>query len=91
MKKTFVILFLLSLGCARIQIVRMDEATPAKTPVQYVSESFFLGFMPYGTPPSPCAQSQVETVRMRKSPGQVLLAMATLGIYVTQNVEITCR
>lgn len=87
-------LFIFLAACSDLQVSRGPSATVKPAPDRIIRiHSYIFGAISQEKiyERDVCPGGRIETMQLRMSPGEVGLALVTLGIYFPQNVEISCH
>ena len=87
------LLFAFTIGCAQVRVRRHDSAPARVESREYALSSFVLGFVPATRlPPESalCQGGRIESLDFFSSGTDVLIGVATLGIYVPHRVTVGC-
>ena len=93
MKFIFAACFLLLTDCSHLTLSRAENSTRGGEEHVYILDSFLFGTLGFTKIPPEheiCKASRLEFIDFKMNTRDVLLSLATLGIYVPHRVTVTC-
>lgn len=87
----YLILVLSLVSCSHLTVTREDQRPGVEK--EYWQSSFILGFIPGPALPSEsilCPNGRVENLNFKMKPLDVLMTVATFGLYVPHRVAVLC-
>lgn len=93
-KKVLLLILVLNTSCTHLKVRRGDGPVTAAVPSKSIKLHGFAWGIIEGPRPGEnelCPQSKVESLLLNRTAGDVLLSLATCGIYFPQTVQVTCK